>query len=100
MKQREPGFFYGINAFDVVKIAGAFMLSLAGFYLIWRTMFGPPLFEPSAIQAQLRKMQTNQQPAGPAIGQRQTPVNQAPVNQETPGEVTVGIAPSRSGPNR
>jgi hypothetical protein len=99
MKQREPGFFYGLNVFDAVKIAGAFMLSLAGFYLIWRTMFGPPLFEPSAIQAQLRKMQTSQ-PAGPAIGQRQAPVNQAPLNQETPGEVSVGIAPSQTPPNR
>jgi len=100
MKQREPGFFYGLNALDVVKIALAFMFSLAGFYLIWRMMFGPPLFEPSAIQAQLRKMQTSQ-PAGPAIRQRQSPVNQAPpVNQETPGEVSVGIAPSRTPPNR
>jgi hypothetical protein len=90
MKERDPGFLYGLNVFDILKIAGAFAFSLAGFYLIWRTMFGPPLFEPTAIQAQLRRMQTKQQQQQQ---QQQEPrIDQQ--NRDTPGEVSVGIAPS------
>ena len=88
MKEREPGFFYGMNPFDFVKIGLAFMLSLAGFYLIWRTFFGPPLFEPSAVQAELRSLapkQTQQQrPPAPRMEQD---------NRDTQGEVSVGIMP-------
>ncbi len=84
MKERDPGFLYGLNVFDILKIAGAFLFSLAGFYLIWRTMFGPPLFEPTAIQAQLWKMQTKQQ--------QEHRIEQP--SRDTPGEVSVGIAPS------
>ena len=64
MRQREPGFLYGLNAVDIVKIALAFMLSLAGFYLMWRTFFGPPMFDPTAIQAQVSKLklQNGQRP--------------------------------------
>jgi hypothetical protein len=88
MRQREPGFLYGLNVVDLVKIALAFMLSLAGFYLIWRTMFGPPLFDPTAIQAQVRKLQNNQRPENHAGQQRE--------NSNAPAEVSVGIAPSSS----
>ncbi|HEX4104744.1 MAG TPA: hypothetical protein VHX92_00795 [Rhizomicrobium sp.] len=84
MKERDPGFLYGLNVFDILKIAGAFLFALAGFYLIWRTMFGPPLFEPTAIQAQLRRMQTKQQ--------QEHRID--PPNRDTAGEVSVGIAPS------
>jgi hypothetical protein len=88
MRQREPGFLYGLNAVDIVKIALAFMLSLAGFYLMWRTFFGPPMFDPTAIQAQVRKLQTSQRPESHPGQQRENP--------DAPGEVSVGIAPSDS----
>jgi hypothetical protein len=86
MKQREPGFLYGLNVMDLVKIALAFMLSMAGFYLMWRTFFGPPLFDPTAIQAQVRKLQTSQRPENHPRQQREDP--------NAPAEVSVGIAPS------
>ena len=86
MKQREPGFLYGLNVVDLVKIALAFMLSMAGFYLMWRTFFGPPMFDPTAIQAQVRKLQTSQRPENRAGQQRENP--------SAPAEVSVGIAPS------
>jgi hypothetical protein len=89
MKEREPGFFYGMNPFDFVKIGLAFMLSLAGFYLIWRSFFGPPMFEPSAVQAELRslapKQQLQQRPPAPVMDQE---------NRDTQGEVSVGILPA------
>ena len=88
MRQREPGFLYGVNALDLVKIALAFMLSLAGFYLIWRTFFGPPLFDPTVLQAQVRKLQTSQRPENHLGQQRENP--------NAPDEVSVGIAPSDS----
>jgi hypothetical protein len=69
-----------------VKIALAFMLSLAGFYLMWRTFFGPPMFDPTAIQAQVRKLQTSQRPENHLGQQRKNP--------SAPAEVSVGIAPS------
>ena len=88
MRQREPGFLYGVNAVDIVKIALAFMLSLAGFYLIWRTMFGPPLFDPTAIQAQVSKLQNGRRPESHSGQQGENP--------NAPAEVSVGIAPSDS----
>jgi hypothetical protein len=87
MRQREPGFLYGLNVVDLVKIALAFMLSLAGFYLMWRTFFGPPMFDPTAIQAQVSKLQNSRRPDHP--GQQRE-------NPNAPAEVSVGIAPSDS----
>ncbi|HXR94279.1 MAG TPA: hypothetical protein VN718_00265 [Rhizomicrobium sp.] len=89
MKEREPGFFYGMNAFDFVKIGLAFMLSLAGFYLIWRSFFGPPMFEPSAVQAELRSLAPKQQQPRQQIAPRASQEN-----GNSSGEVSVGIAPS------
>jgi hypothetical protein len=91
MRQREPGFLYGLNAVDVVKIALAFLFSLAGFYLMWRTMFGPPMFDPTAIQAQVRKLQNSPRPENHPGQQRE--------DRNAPGEVSVGIAPSNSAKN-
>jgi hypothetical protein len=91
MRQREPGFLYGLNAVDIVKIALAFMLSLAGFYLMWRTFFGPPMFDPTAIQAQMSKLQNSQRPENHPSQQRENP--------SAPAEVSVGIAPSDSAKN-
>jgi hypothetical protein len=88
MRQREPGFLYGLNAVDVVKIALAFMLSLAGFYLMWRTFFGPPMFDPTAIQAQVSKLQNGKRP--------ENHPGQQGENSNAPAEVSVGIAPSDS----
>jgi hypothetical protein len=89
MKEREPGFFYGVNLFDFVKIGLAFMLSLAGFYLIWRTFFGPPLFEPAAVRAELRslapKQVQQQRPSAPRTDQQ---------DRDNQGEVSVGIMPA------
>ena len=86
MKQREPGFLYGLNVVDLVKIALAFMLSMAGFYLMWRTFFGPPLFDPTAIQAQVSKLRNSQRLENRPGQQREDP--------SAPAEVSVGIAPS------
>ena len=79
-EEREPGFFTGVHASDFMAIGIAFLFSLGGLYLLWRMMFGPPLFEP-AIQAQIK-----------AINASQIPV-QTIVHTE-PGEVGVGIAPA------
>lgn len=92
MKEREPGFLYGVGVVDIVKIGLAFLLSLAGFYLIWRMLFGPPMFAPSTVQAELRSLAPKQhQPPPP-------PVNQG--NQTMPGEISVGIAPSNPPPKK
>ena len=64
------------------------MLSLAGFYLIWRTFFGPPMFDPTVLQAQVRKLQNSQRPENHPGQQRENP--------NAPAEVSVGIAPSNS----
>ena len=95
MKEREPGFFYGMNAFDFVKIGLAFMLSLAGFYLIWRSFFGPPMFEPSAVQAELRSLAPKQQQQ-----QRPAPSRMEQENRDSPGEVSVGIMPASPPPKK
>ncbi|HWF62978.1 MAG TPA: hypothetical protein VN685_00035 [Rhizomicrobium sp.] len=95
MKEREPGFFYGVNLFDFVKIGLAFMLSLAGFYLIWRTFFGPPLFEPAAVRAELRslapKQVQQQRPPAPRTDQQ---------DRDNQGEVSVGIMPASPPPKK
>ena len=95
MKDREPGFFYGMNPFDFIKIGLAFMLSLAGFYLIWRSLFGPSLFEPSAVQAELRslapKQVQQQRPPPPRVDQE---------NRDNQGEVSVGIMPMSPPPKK
>jgi hypothetical protein len=95
MKEREPGFFYGVHPFDFVKIGLAFMLSLAGFYLIWRTFFGPPLFEPAAVQAELRSLAPKQsqqrRPPAPRVDQG---------NSNSQGEVSVGIMPASPPPKK
>ena len=95
MKEREPGFFYGVNLFDFVKIGLAFMLSLAGFYLIWRSLFGPPLFEPSAVQAELRSLAPKQ-----AQQQRVPAPRMDQENRDSQGEVSVGIMPASPAPKK
>ena len=83
---REPGFFTGLHASDFMGIGIAFMFSLGGMYLLWRMLFGPPLFEP-AVQAQIKAIN--------AIEAREAP---APVQSEVhtgPGEVGVGIFPAK-----
>ena len=94
MKEREPGFFYGVNLFDFVKIGLAFMLSLAGFYLIWRMLFGPPMFEPSAVQAELRSLAPKQQL------QQSPPPRTDQDNRNSSGEVSVGIMPANPPPKK
>jgi len=79
--EREPGFFSGLNSSDFLGIGIALLFSLAGLYLIWRMLFGPPLFEP-AIQAQIKAIQSSEQPT------TQTNVHTGP------GEVAVGIGSS------
>ena len=79
MEDREPGFFTGLHFSDFMGIGIAFLFSLGAFYLLWRMMFGPPLFEP-AIQAQIKAINASEVPA------------QADIHTG-PGEVSVGIAP-------
>ena len=79
MEEREPGFFTGLHASDFMGIGIAFLFSLGAFYLLWRMMFGPPLFEP-AIQAQIKAINASETPVQPDI-------------HTGPGEVSVGIAP-------
>jgi hypothetical protein len=81
MKEREPGFFTGLHVSDFMGIGIAFMFSLGGFYLLWRMLFGPPLFEP-AIQAETRAVQIQEQLEAPQ-----------PDVHTGPGEVSVGISP-------
>jgi len=95
MKEREPGFFYGMNLFDFVKVGLAFMLSLAGFYLIWRTFFGPPMFEPAAVRAELRSLAPKQEQ------QQQSPMpRREQDNPNNQGEVSVGIMPVSPPPRK
>lgn len=75
---REPGFFSGLHSSDFIGIGIALMFSVGGLYLIFRMLFGPPLFEP-AIQAQIKAIQADEQP------KTQNTVHTGP------GEVAVGI---------
>jgi hypothetical protein len=84
MEDREPGFFTGLYASDFMAIGIAFMFSLGGLYLLWRMLFGPPLFEP-AIQAQIKTINAMDAKNAPAFIQ--------PDVHTGPGEVSVGIAP-------
>ena len=77
MAEREPGFFSGLDATDFVGIGIAFLFSMGAMYLLWRMLFGPPLFEP-AIQAEIRAVQQSEAPPQPDI-------------HTGPGEVSVGI---------
>ena len=83
MAEREPGFFSGLDISDFAGIGIAFLFSLGGFYLLWRMLFGPPLFEP-AIQAEIKAVQAQDAPA---------PVQ--PDIHTGPGEVSVGILPPK-----
>ena len=96
MKEREPGFFYGMNLFDFVKIGLAFMLSLAGFYLIWRTFFGPPMFDPATVRAELRNLAPKQQQQQ----QQSPPPRMEQENRDNQGEVSVGIMPVNPPPKK
>lgn len=71
MDEGKPDFLAGMSPGDFVKILIALAFSLAGFYLIWRMMFGPPLFE-GAVQA-IQSVQQHQ------------------TQSTAPSEVTVGI---------
>lgn len=84
MEEREPSFFTGLHASDFMGIGIAFLFSLGAFYLLWRMMFGPPLFEP-AIQAQIKTIN--------AIDARNAPATVQPDIHTGPGEVSVGILP-------
>jgi len=81
MKEREPSFFTGVHASDLMGIAIALLFSLGGLYLAWRMMFGPPLFEP-AIQAQINAIQVSEAPPQPDV-------------HTGPGEVSIGIMPPK-----
>ncbi len=89
MKERDPGFFTGLHASDFMGIGIAFMFSLGAFYLLWRMMFGPPLFEP-AIQGQIKAIN--------AIEARDAPPPVQPDIYTGPGEVSVGIMPQKNLP--
>jgi hypothetical protein len=82
MDERDPSFFTGLNSSDFVAIGIAFMFSLGGLYLIWRMLFGPPLFEP-AIQAQIKAIESSERPTTSTV-------------HTGPGEVAVGISPGAS----
>jgi hypothetical protein len=84
MEEREPSFFTGLHASDFMGIGIAFMFSLGAFYLLWRMMFGPPLFEP-AIQAQIKTIN--------AMDAKNAPAPIQPDVHTGPGEVSVGITP-------
>jgi hypothetical protein len=88
MEKREPGFFYGLGFLDFVRIALAFLFSLSGFYLGWRTLFGPPLFG-SAVQSYVTSIHAHQPPAAVQTEQ----ASPRPAIETTPGEISVGIAP-------
>jgi hypothetical protein len=83
MKEREPGFFTGLYLSDFMGIGIAFLFSLGGFYLLWRMLFGPPLFEP-AIQAETSAVLTQERLEAPQ-----------PDIHTGPGEVSVGITPPK-----
>jgi hypothetical protein len=89
-EDREPGFFSGLYASDFMGIGIAFLFSLGGMYLLWRMLFGPPLFEP-AVQAQIKAIN--------AIEARDARPIQSEVHTG-PGEVGVGIFPSRPQPQK
>jgi hypothetical protein len=71
----KPDFFAGMGAGDFVRIGIALLFSLGGLYLIWRMLFGPPLFD-RAVQM----IQSAERP----------PQTQSTVNTG-PSEVKVGI---------
>jgi hypothetical protein len=79
MDEREPSIFENIDLGDMVGIAIALMFSVGAFYIIWRMLVGPSLFEP-AIQAEIRAVEA------------QNPHPQGPLHTQ-PGEVSVGITP-------
>lgn len=83
--EREPGFFSGLHGSDFMGIGIALLFSLGGLYLIFRMLFGPPLFEP-AIQAQIKAIQSDEQP------KTQNTVHTGP------GEVAVGIGGANKPP--
>ena len=91
MEEREPGFFTGLHASDFMGIGIAFLFSLGAFYLLWRMMFGPPLFEP-AIQGQIRAIN--------AIDAKNAPAAVQPDVHTGPGEVSVGIMPRPQQPQK
>ena len=82
-EERDPGFFTGLYLSDFMGIGIAFLFSLGGFYLLWRMLFGPPLFEP-AIQAETKAVLTQER-----LEQPQPDVHTGP------GEVSVGISPTK-----
>ena len=84
-----------MNLFDFVKVWLAFMLSLAGFYLIWRTFFGPPMFEPATVRAELQSLAPKQQQQ-----QASPPPRTEQDNRDNQGEVSVGIMPVRPPPKK
>ncbi|MGH6829056.1 MAG: hypothetical protein ACREFW_09120 [Rhizomicrobium sp.] len=88
MRERDPGFLSGIGASDVLRIGFAFLFSLAGLYLIWRMLFGPPLFGPG-FQSQIRLLQSGSQ--NPDAPPRQRDGGDS-------GEISVGIAPPSPNP--
>jgi hypothetical protein len=83
MKEREPGFFSGLHAADLMGIGIAFMFSLGGLYLAFRLLFGPPLYD-AAVTAQEKALQTQD-----AIMAPQPDVHTGP------GEISVGITPAK-----
>ena len=84
MDEREPGFFSGLNSSDFAGIGIALLFSLGGLYLIWRMLFGPPLFEP-AIQAQIKAIESSEKPTVNSV-------------HTGPGEVAVGIGAASTPP--
>ena len=89
MKEREPGFFTGLYASDFMGIGIAFLFSLGGLYLAFRLLFGPPLYD-AAIEAQIKAVNK--------LEASEAPVPVQPDIHTGPGEVSVGIMPSKNLP--
>ena len=83
MKEREPGFFSGLHAADLMGIGIAFLFSLGGMYLAFRMLFGPPLYD-AAVTAQEKALQTQDVIRAPQ-----------PDIHTGPGEISVGIMPAK-----
>jgi len=89
MKEREPGFFTGLYASDIMGIGIAFLFSLGGLYLAFRLLFGPPLYD-AAIEAQIKAVNK--------LEASEAPVPVQPDIHTGPGEVSVGIMPQKNLP--
>jgi len=101
-KRRPAKDYYGPSPSELIRIGLAFLLFLAGMYVIFRSFFGPPLIGPDTI-SQLKPLERLHPAQSAIISRQQTQENlqnearkaQALKDRqnEVPGSVSVGIGP-------